>query len=49
MLFSAGYTYKKVVEQNPVNCDPWFGPCHTTTDRYEYDLNRLSIKIGVSF
>jgi hypothetical protein len=49
LLFSAGYTYKKVVEQYPVNCDLWFGPCHATTDRYDYDLNRLSIKIGVSF
>ena len=49
LLFSAGYSYKKVVDNNSMPCAPWFGPCDATTDQYIYDLNRLSVKIGVSF
>jgi hypothetical protein len=49
VLFSAGYSYKRVVEDNAVICDPWFGPCSAQNDRYVYDLNRLSIMIGFCF
>ena len=49
ILFSAGYSYKRVVEDNAVICDPWFGPCSAQIDRYAYDLNRLSIMIGFCF
>ena len=44
LLFSAGFSYKKVTEK--LTYSTYYTDHPTNTDRYDYYLNRLTIKIG---
>jgi len=48
-ILSLGYSYKKVAEEHVDVICLAGGPCNTNRYRLDYDLNRLSIKIGFAF
>jgi hypothetical protein len=49
-LLSLGYSYKKNEEKvsQIVPC-PFYGPCYPNQQEIIYNLNRLSLKLGLSF
>lgn len=51
LFFSAGYSYKSSVEKRyGVTYCPFLGPCvEGLIERFDYSLNRLSLKAGFSF
>ena len=49
VLLSAGYSYKQGSEKTQHNICPFAGPCYDDPQRYDYDLNRLLLKAGISF
>ncbi|HMH33775.1 MAG TPA: hypothetical protein VK543_12135 [Puia sp.] len=48
-ILSLGYSYKKVAEGRVDAFCPMGGPCNVNRYRFDYELNRLSIKIGFAF
>ena len=50
LLFSAGYSYKKITEQSYGITPPPYGvPPFDSFNEIDYNLERLSIKIGIVF
>jgi hypothetical protein len=49
ILMQFGYSYKKMGEESTQIICPFIGPCYPTTDKYDYQLKRLSFKIGWGF
>jgi hypothetical protein len=49
ILLSAGYSYKKIKEEQSSGFCPMGNTCYLQTDTYKYDFNRLIIQIGWMF
>ena len=49
LVLSLGYSYKKVTQKTSTTICPFNGPCYVNKQEINYDLNRLSIKIGFAF
>jgi hypothetical protein len=49
VLVSTGYSYKRVTKTTSATICPLVGPCYTDVHKYMYNLNRISVKIGLLF
>jgi hypothetical protein len=49
LLFHIGYNFKRLKEnkESPSNC--FLPPCSTLIEHYDYQLNRVSLKVGWEF
>ncbi len=49
LSFSIGYTYKAATETSPTYACPFAGPCYDNAASLSYELNRITMKIGIVF
>ncbi|MFI5156668.1 MAG: hypothetical protein ACHQEM_10805 [Chitinophagales bacterium] len=49
LSFSIGYTYKDATETSPSYACPFAGPCYDNATSLSYELNRITLKIGIVF
>ena len=49
LLVNLGYSYKHLILDKVQVICPFIGPCFQNKERYDYKLNRLSIKAGWMF
>jgi hypothetical protein len=47
LLFSGGFSLKKMSEVTIANTCPFVGPCYSSKEVYDYSLRRLSFKVGL--
>ncbi|HTQ64965.1 MAG TPA: hypothetical protein VMI12_09210 [Puia sp.] len=48
-FISPGYSYKKSEAKTTTTICPFQGPCYINTDRYDYNMSRLSVNAGIEF
>lgn len=49
LLFSLGYSYKKVKNKIGVNICPFAGPCYVDYSKYDLSFGRVMVKAGLVF
>lgn len=49
VLFSLGYSYKKMETKIGVNVCPFTGPCYVDYSKYDYSFGRVMVKAGLVF
>ncbi len=49
LLFSAGWSYKRVTQTQTQQVCPFVGPCYTEVNKYQYNFNRQLFKLGFGF
>jgi len=49
IFISPGFIYKKTEVKNSNTICPFQGPCYIISDRYNFDLYRLSVNVGIVF
>ena len=49
LLFSLGYSYKKMETNVGVNTCPFIGPCHVDYSKYDFRFSRMVLKAGLVF
>lgn len=49
LVFSTGYTYKKLTGKIGTTICPFAGPCYVDYSNYEYGYGRIVLKAGVDF
>jgi hypothetical protein len=49
VLFSLGYSYKKMETKIGVNICPFTGPCYVDHSKYDFSFNRMILKAGLVF
>jgi len=48
VILSLGYSYKQTQETTNATTCPFYGPCYLTPQKIDYNLNRLSLKLGLA-
>jgi len=49
IIISPGFSHKKTDAKNSDVICPFQGPCYVNSNRFDYNLNRLSVNAGVEF
>jgi len=49
VLFSLGYSYKKMETKIGVNICPFIGPCYVDHSKYDFSFNMMVLKAGLIF
>jgi hypothetical protein len=49
IFISPGFSHKSTEVKNTITICPFQGPCYITPNRFDFNMNRLSVNVGVEF